>query len=85
LEDARARTGALGAAVKAAGGPVEGLYTKFESLKTIAGGATSAVGAFGIAAIGAAGAVVALVGGLGAAAFALGKFVLESGNALRSA
>lgn len=85
LEEARARTGALGAAVRAAGGPVEGLYTKFESLKTIAGGASSAVGAFGIAAIGVAGAVVALAGGIGAAAFALGKFVLESGNAARSA
>jgi hypothetical protein len=72
------------AAISAAGGPVAELSGRFASLKEILGGANTGLALSTLAAAAALAAFVALGVAVVAAAISLGKFVLESANALRA-
>lgn len=87
LAKTKDRANAMGSAISAAGGPVAALKSKFDSLKSVLGETGGSAG-MGLVAVGAAAAVAAvavMVAAITAGTYALGKFILLSGNTARSA
>lgn len=75
----------LGRGIKAIGGPVENLRGKMSALKETFGQAGGGMAALGVVAAGVVVAVAALVAGVVAATVSFAKFVIEGGNAARTA
>jgi hypothetical protein len=82
---AKERTTSLTAAISQAGGPVASLRDKFAALKSITGESSAAMGLVTLAAAGTIAVVAALSAAVVAASISLGKFILTSANAARSA
>jgi hypothetical protein len=72
-------------ALNAAGGPLASLSSKFESLKELAGGAGGKMNLMTFAAAGLIGAAVALAAALVATLYSLGKWIIMTADAERSA
>lgn len=91
LAEQKKRLDATHKAVSVLGGPVAELRERFDSLKTVLGGATGASGAFTVAmaattagVVAAVVAVAAGVAGVVGLTLAFGKFVVEGANAIRT-
>jgi len=82
---AEQKTKAVTSAVKAAGGPVAELKERLGQLGEVFGSSSGAAGLLTLAAAGLAAAVAAVTVAVVAGAVALGKWLLESANAARSA
>lgn len=85
--DAKASSDSMSAALSKAGGPIAALQQRLGGLKSVLGetGGSAGMGLVALGAAGAVAAVAAMVVAVGAAAVALGRFILTSGNALRAA
>lgn len=85
LKDAETRASAMGKAIQVAGGPVQSLKDRFETLKSVAGGTGGALGAVTFAAAGLAAGLAALVAASGAAVISFAKWAIAGSNAARTA
>jgi hypothetical protein len=81
---AKESTDSIKKAISTAGGPVRDLSDRFASLKELFGGVSSGMALAGVAAVAFAAVLVAFTAAVVASVVALGKFVVESANALRA-